>query len=110
MDFGERLQKLRTDLNMTQKELADKLDVKQQAVSSYEQGTTKPKNDVIIKISKLFNISIGYLMGVTDDPHENEMPDDAKELLKIYDSLPFEKKSISLEILRVLKDTSEKEV
>ena len=49
MDFGERLQKLRTDLNMTQKELAEKLDIKQQAVSSYEQGTTKPKNDVIIK-------------------------------------------------------------
>ena len=110
MDFGERLQKLRSDLNLTQKELAEKLNIKQQAISSYEQGTTKPKNEVIIKISKLFNISIGYLMGVTDNPYENEMPDDAKELLRIYDSLPFDKKNISLEILRVLKDTSEKEV
>ena len=110
MDFGERLQKLRNDLNMTQKELAEKLDIKQQAISSYEQGTSKPKNDVIIKISKIFNISIGYLMGVTDNPYEKEMPADAKELLEIYDSLPYDKKNISIEILKVLKDTSEKEV
>ena len=110
MGFGERLQLLRSKFNMTQKQLADKLDIKQQAISSYEQGLTMPKNDVIIKISKIFNISIGYLMGVTENPYDNELPDDAKELLKIYGSLPFDKKNISLEILRVLKDTSENEV
>lgn len=110
MEFPERLQKLRNENNMTQTELAKKLNIKQQAVSNYEKGTSYPKPEMLRKLAVVFNIPIGYLMGFTDDPFSKEIPNDAKELLEIYDSLPFDKKNISIELLRVLKDTSKKEV
>lgn len=110
MKFSERLQALRNENNMTQDQLAKMLNIKQQAVSQYEKGNALPKNEIIIKLVKIFNVPIGYIMGITDDRKHSDLSEDAIKLLEIYDSLPKEKKIISLELLRVLRDTSEKEV
>ncbi len=110
MNFQGQLQKLRTQRNMTQKELATQLNIKQQAVSQYETGTSLPKIDVILKMSQIFNVSIAYLIGITEDTNNVDLPDDVIKLLEIYDSLPIDRKNISIELLKVLKNTSEKEV
>jgi len=95
---------------MTQKELATQLNIKQQAVSQYETGTSLPKIDVILKMAQIFNVSIAYLIGITKDTNNLDLPDDVIKLLAIYDSLPIDGKNISIELLKVLKNTSEKEV
>lgn len=108
MKFSERLQILRNEHGLTQNQLADKLGIKQQAISQYEKGTSLPKIDIILKVAQIFNVPLGYVMGVTDERNIDDLPEDSKRLLEIYDSLPEERKNISIELLRVLKETSEK--
>ncbi len=56
------LQFLRKSHNYTQEELAKKLDISRQAVSKWETGVTIPDLDVLLKISKLYGISINDIL------------------------------------------------
>ena len=62
MDFSEKLQKIRKENNITQEQLADKLNVSRQAVSKWESGTAYPDTEKLIQISKIFNISLDELI------------------------------------------------
>ncbi len=111
MDFSDRLQNLRVKRGITQTELAKKLDVKQQTISQYEKGLLFPKMDILVKLAEILNVQIGFLIrGATIDSGSKEFSDDIVKLLELYDSLPTEKKNISIELLKVLKDTSKNEV
>ena len=66
MKVGKRLKQLREELNMTQKELADKLGISRAAVGLYEQGKRNVDNDTLLKLSEIFNVSADYLLGNTD--------------------------------------------
>ena len=46
--FGERLRDLRHEKHMTQKQLADKLDLVKGTISAYEQGKKYPSIEVLI--------------------------------------------------------------
>lgn len=56
------LQFLRKSHNYTQEELAKRLDISRQAVSKWETGVTVPDLDVLLKISKLYGISINDIL------------------------------------------------
>ena len=64
--IGSKITKLRKDLNLTQLELAEKIYVTPQAVSKWEKGKSVPSIDVLIELTKLFNISIDYLLDNTE--------------------------------------------
>lgn len=68
-----RIKNLREELNMTQQELADKLEGAKSTVAMYEKGDRKPSLEVLVKLSEIFNCSIDYLLGKTDvrKPAEN---------------------------------------
>ena len=53
----ERLKKLRDSKNLTQKELADILNVDRTTYVKWETGSSNPSLDTVIKISKFFNVS-----------------------------------------------------
>ena len=59
----ERLKKLRDSKNLTQKELADILNVDRTTYVKWETGSSNPSLDTVIKISKFFNVSTDYLLG-----------------------------------------------
>lgn len=63
MDFGQRLRSLRAKANMTQAELAQKLDVSRPAVGSWESGKIRPRFDKLSQIAELFGITVSELMG-----------------------------------------------
>lgn len=63
MDFGQRLRSLRAKANMTQAELAQKLDVSRPAVGSWESGKIRPRLDKLSQIAELFGITVSELMG-----------------------------------------------
>lgn len=67
-NFNERLRELREDNNLKQKELAEKLLVDQRSLSFYEIGKYEPNIETIKKIALFFNVSVDYLLGLTDDP------------------------------------------
>ncbi len=66
--FSERLRELLDENHDTRTNLASKLGVSRQAVSNYCLGTSEPSVEKLIKISKIFNVSTDYLLGITDTP------------------------------------------
>jgi bacteriophage CI repressor helix-turn-helix domain len=72
--IGERLNELRKDRRLTQKELGEILNVNHHSISSYENNKSEPPDDIKIQIAKFFGVSLDYLMGVTDDPQPH-IPD-----------------------------------
>lgn len=64
--FGRKLRKLRKDNNLTQKQLADKLEITKATVSAYETNAKYPSIEVLIKISNIFNVSSDYLLGFSE--------------------------------------------
>lgn len=62
-----RLETLRKNKGMTQEELGKLLNVQKAAISKYERGIIEPNQDTLIKLSKIFNCSIDYIVGLTDE-------------------------------------------
>lgn len=71
MTFGEKIQKLRKESGLSQEELSYQLDVSRQAISKWENDTAYPETEKIIRMSKLFNVTLDYLLNeetaVTDN-------------------------------------------
>ena len=63
-----RLRDLREDNDMTQKYLAAELHTSQNTYSQYETGTRQLPIDILIKLSKFYNVSTDYILGLTNDP------------------------------------------
>ncbi len=72
--IGERLLDLRKDAGLTQDELAAILRINKHSISSYEREKSEPPDAIKIEIAKYFNVSIDYLLGLTDEPtpHTNQ--------------------------------------
>lgn len=62
MGFSENLQNLRKIKNMSQEQLAEKLDVSRQAVSKWESGNGYPETEKIITICEIFDCSMDNLL------------------------------------------------
>lgn len=70
--FYDRLTALRQDKRISQNELAKKTGLTRQAISLYETGKREPNLAVINRLADFFNVSVDYLLGRTDDPHNAE--------------------------------------
>ena len=58
MDFRKEMQKARCAKNMTQKQLAQKLNLKQTIIANYEQGKAVPNNYIITKIERALGVKL----------------------------------------------------
>ena len=64
-----RLKEFRTSLKLQQKEFAESIGVNKTTYSNYEIGTREPSADFWISISRKYNVSIDYLLGISEDPY-----------------------------------------
>lgn len=64
--FDNRLMKLREELGRTKKEVAEALGMPYTTYSNYESNLREPNSEVLIKIADFYNVSIDYLLGLTD--------------------------------------------
>lgn len=62
-----RLKDIRQKHNLTQKELAEQLHIKQNTFSQYENGKRELPVEILIALARLFNTSTDYILGLTDD-------------------------------------------
>ncbi|SEL36231.1 DNA-binding transcriptional regulator, XRE-family HTH domain [Carnobacterium iners] len=62
MEISHEIKKRRTELNITQEELAERLDVTRAAVSNWEVGRNYPDIQLLLKISDELNISLDQLL------------------------------------------------
>ena len=63
--LNKRIYELRVSFGWTQVQLAQKLGITKQTVSNWENDNIQPSIDMLIKLSKTFNVSTDYLLGLT---------------------------------------------
>ena len=81
MMIGERLIDLRKDKGLTQKELSEKLFINYRTYSGYERNEIEASDDLKIKLAEFYNVSIDYLLGISENPHPVRKGDDYVKLL-----------------------------
>lgn len=62
-----RIRDLREDMDLTQKQLADHLHIRQNTYSQYETGQRQLPLDVLIALARYYKTSADYLLGLTDE-------------------------------------------
>ena len=62
----QRIRDLREDADMTQRQVAEYLQMSQTGYSKYETGENDIPTQVLIKLSKLYHASIDYMLGMSD--------------------------------------------
>ncbi len=73
MTLSDSLKRFRKNFNLSQKNVADKLGMKQSLYFRYEKGETVPAVTFIVKMANAFNVSTDYLLGLRDTPQPNEV-------------------------------------
>lgn len=66
-----RIKMLREEKHLTQQELADKLNSAKSTIGMYENGNRKPSYEVLIKLSEIFDCSIDYIVGTSNERNSN---------------------------------------
>ena len=64
--LGQRICELRSALHWSQVDLAKRLGVAKQTVSNWENDNIQPSIEMLVRLSKLFNVSTDYLLGLDD--------------------------------------------
>lgn len=83
MTLGQRIQELRKKRGMSQESLGDALGVSRQAVSKWEGDNGIPELDTLIAMSRLFEVTVGQLLGVEDPIEKKDVPKDDTDEDKI---------------------------
>ena len=65
--LNERIRELRLAAGFSQVELAEKLGVSKQSVSNWENDNIQPSIEMLVKISRIFNVSTDFIIG--EDNH-----------------------------------------
>jgi len=71
--FASRIKKLRIDKKLTLDGLANEFNINKSRIGMWENIGTVPRDDVLIELSKYFDVSIDYLLG--NDKMEDKKPD-----------------------------------
>ncbi len=85
--FGSSLRELRECLNMTQKDLAEAVDVPRQSLSVYERGETAPTIIQAYKIAKFFNLCIDDFIIYGAGKQEKLLGEEFSSIVDKYNSL-----------------------
>ena len=64
----KRIRELRVESNLTQKEIADIINMSQTGYSKYETGENDIPTQVLIALARFYNTSVDYILGETDIP------------------------------------------
>lgn len=106
--YPNRIRELRIEKGITQIRLSIELEVTQETISAYERGKNLPTVANLIRLSKLFNVSMDYIMMQTDQRYAidaGNIKADEKRLLSYYHLLGPIQKEKALSYLQGLCDT-----
>ncbi|KMO85692.1 LexA family transcriptional regulator [Megasphaera cerevisiae DSM 20462] len=72
--LGGRIKQLRTEAHLTGEEFGELFGVAKSTVSLYENNKSTPDDEIKIKMCKYFNISLDYLMGLSNNRYNKKEP------------------------------------
>ena len=67
MELSKQIKKYRTEANLSQEELADKIYVSRQTISNWETGYTPIPLNKLVRFANLYNYSLDFIVGFTRD-------------------------------------------
>ncbi len=70
--LGERIKKCRIDMNLTLKALGNRLNLAESTLSLYESGKRTPDYETLRKMAEVFDVSVDYLLGRTDEKNPGQ--------------------------------------
>jgi len=106
----KNLKELRVNAGMSQKQLADAVNVSQQSINKYENHDVEPNIETLVTIAKLFDTSVDYLIGMTnlkrkiENVQRYDLNDSEKEMVDLYRNLDDENKKIVIELSKRLRE------
>ena len=65
------LRDLREDRDLLQRQVAERLRCSQRVYSNYERGERDIPTDILIRLSEFYDVSVDYLLGLTNNPRRN---------------------------------------
>lgn len=80
--LGQRIGECRKREGLSQEALGDKLGVSRQAISKWEADGAVPEVDKLIGMSKVFGVSVGWLLGIEEETAPEQKPEISEELLR----------------------------
>lgn len=102
-----RVKKLRKELGLTQKELAEKIGLNEAVIGSYELGNAQMTIKNAVKLSRFFNVTLDYLVGNSDEEGiviNNELSDFENNLINELRNLSDRDKMLILKFIMFLNN------
>lgn len=87
MTMGQRIAQRRKLLGLTQEGLGEQLGVSRQAISKWEADAATPEIDKLIAMSKLFSVSVGWLLGTEDNVATEQKESFSEEQLRMVEQI-----------------------
>lgn len=113
MEFKERLRNLRKEKQLTQVRLSEMLNYGYTAIANYESGRNEPSITDLKKIAAIFDVSLDYLLGVSDARRPyiiDEQTLEFQEFHRRYFQLSPEKRENLLLYMKFLNNQEEESV
>lgn len=109
-----RIAQLRKEKGLNQVGLGLRLNVSQKMVSAYESGIHQPSIETLLELSKIFNVSVDYILGNSDIRQSAEkfsrdnLSTNELKLLELYKELDKDTQQQALGIIFALKKQNSK--
>ena len=109
--FSKNLKILRTQFELSQKELAQKIELSSNIICEYEKGRSQPNIETLLKLADIFNCSVDYLLGREDDfgiinSDANEYTSNEKRIIAIYRALTEREKALFDNLVNSFEDSN----
>ncbi len=93
--LGERISFLRDNMEMSQTELAEKIDITPMTLAKYTKDKNEPRSSTIAKMAQALNTSADYIVGLTSDYSPSKSNDEVFSENKREQSLLFSFRKLS---------------
>lgn len=101
MTLGERLKALREEKGITTREISKLFKLGKSTISNYENDFRKPDYDTLRKLAEFYDVSIGYLLGETNE----------RNIYKLEgEKIPEELRKIGVEYMELAKEMQDKKI
>ncbi len=108
--IGISLRKVREEHNFKQKDVAEAIGLDRSSYSFYETGRTRPSLETLCTLARVYNVTIGYLLG--KEPNNPALREKVNAVSSVADPIAMLKKDEQLLLMhyRVASDEVKKEI
>ena len=110
MDIGAKIRSLLEQEGITQKQLAESLNISATTLNGYIKNRRQPDAKMMIRLASYFNTTTDYIYGITNLREPLALPYNAQErhLVNIFRAIPEDKKPLYIETGRTFSDFDKK--